>query len=481
VLLTLSSLGIHTFACGGDDRAPETSQVSPNGAANDASVPSIASADPAGTDSEDERGPAIDDGSAADGHDVRSPEQVPTEIATPASLPAGGVQEIVQAVVNGPLSFAAPLDISAGVQAGSSALDAQDLDGDGYVDVAVFMGSPRRFSWYQSPKTPGAGGWIKHNFPQPAVWRGFIGAAKFADIDRDGDFDLVVTMDDSTPSAYIYWLENPRPSASATSAWTIRQIRGDLPIRHINDLEIADMDGDGRLDVILRALEPSNELHIYFQDSATAWTGKVISAAPFGPTGEGFVVGNIDGAGQRDITICGHWLRAPSDPRKQSYTPFAIDAAFKEINQNTKEDVGDIDKDGLLDVVISPAEGYRSGKNHVLAWYRNPGNPASASSWTRTVLADNFNGGHTVELADMDRDGDLDVVSGVSWDLWGQTRSVKVYYNLDRGRFGNVQTVAKGKGLYSGVVRDIGKDSDLDIVGQDGYAGKSLPYLYEVR
>jgi hypothetical protein len=79
----------------------------------------------------------------------------------------------------------------------------------------------------------------------------------------------------------------------------------------------------------------------------------------------------------------------------------------------------------------------------------------------------------------MDGDGDLDAVSGVAWNLWGQTAAVTVYYNLGGGAFGNVQTVATGKGLYSGVVVDVGNDGDLDIIGQDTYSSSSRPYLYE--
>ena len=455
-----------------DESSPQSDAMSPAGEGD--AAPSLA--EPAAEEGEQGAADTPDEATdqSAPAHADVSGEEAANEQVSAPSEEIGGV---AQAVVNGPLTFAAAID-AAGGSTGATALDAQDLDGDGLIDVGVFRGSPRRFSWYQSPKTPGSA-WTKRPFPQPAIWRGFIGAAKFADIDRDGDYDLVVTMDDSTPSAYIYWLENPRPAQTAqTGTWTIRTIRANLPVRHINDLEVADMDGDGKLDVIFRALQPTNELHVYFQDSKTAWTGKVISAVPYGPTGEGFAVGNIDRSGHPDITICGHWLRAPASPRTQSYTAFGIDVGYKTVNQNTKEDVGDIDGDGDLDVVISPAEGYRGGRNHVLAWYRNPGNPSSVPAWTRTILASNMNGGHTVKLADMDRDGDLDVVSGVTWNLWGQTKSVKVYFNSDRGKFGIVQTVAAGRGLYSGVARDIGNDGKLDIIGQDGYAGSALSYVY---
>jgi hypothetical protein len=389
------------------------------------------------------------------------------------------------ALVDGPISFAKAKDVSAGAISGVSALDARDLDGDGLVDIGVFEGGKHAggrvtFAWFRSPAKPSSGGWTRHDLTLPSPSRPFIGAARFGDVDGDGDYDLVVSMDNhsgGTKSAYLHWLENPRPGAAATTAWTVRKIAGPLAVHHINDMELGDLDGDGKLDVVVRALDP-NQLQIYFQDSKSSWTQKVIDSKPFGPTGEGFALGQIDGAGQLDISICGHWLRAPTKPRTGSYTSFTIDAQYKTINANVKEAIGDIDGDGRADVLISPAEGYRNGANHDLAWYKGPTNPSSSTSWKKTVLRSNFNGGHTARLVDIDGDNDLDVVSGVAWSSWGQTRSITIYYNLGGGTFGNAQTVVTGKGLYSGVVRDLGADGDLDIIGQDYYSSASKPYIY---
>jgi hypothetical protein len=95
--------------------------------------------------------------------------------------------------------------------------------------------------------------------------------------------------------------------------------------------------------------------------------------------------------------------------------------------------------------------------------------------WKKTVIKANTNNHHTVKLGDMDNDNDLDVVVGVPWD----SQLVQIYYNNGRGSFNNAQTVHSGKGLYSGLVADLGNDGDLDIVGQDTYARESKPWIYE--
>ena len=79
----------------------------------------------------------------------------------------------------------------------------------------------------------------------------------------------------------------------------------------------------------------------------------------------------------------------------------------------------------------------------------------------------------------MDRDGDLDVVTGIPWSNEVSSISVNVHYNSGNGNFNASQEVASGKGLYSGVLFDIDGDDDLDIIGQNIYSNNGKPYFYE--
>jgi hypothetical protein len=265
---------------------------------------------------------------------------------------------------------------------------------------------------------------------------------------------------------------NPRPNSQASVTWSWHRANdGSLPYHHINDMEIADMDSDGKLDIVVRSLQP-NQIHIFFQDSISSYTRKSINTDI--SQSEGLAVGHIDSDGLADITYTGYWLQSPSAPRAERYTKRPIDPDYKNVNQNTKEAIGDIDGDGRSDVVLAPAEAFRKGGDHDLAWYKNPGGNYS-SPWKKTVIKATTNNHHTVKLGDMDNDDDLDVVVGVPWG----SQRVQIYYNNGRGSFGNARTVHSGKGLYSGVLHDLGNDGDLDIIGQDTYANKSKPWVYE--
>lgn len=384
--------------------------------------------------------------------------------------------------VHADVPFAPEKDVANGSVAGVSSLDVGDLNGDGWGDVIAIEGGKhaggrKTFAWFEAPTSIG-GVWRRHDFNNSSQLRLFLGSAKVADMDNDGDIDLVVSSDNhsgSSKQADVYVYINPG-SGAVTGSWSFQRVTPTtLALHHINDIEIADMDGDGKQDIIVRSLEP-NQIHIFFQNSISSYTHKTIDTDI--TASEGLAVGLLDSDGLPDITFTGHWLKSPSNPRTQSYTKLNIDSSYKNVNQNTKEAIGDIDGDGRNDVIISPAEAFRNGGNAALAWYKNPGSISSSNWQTNTILA-STNNTHTVKLADMDNDGDLDVVTGTPWPNSVSSVSVRVYYNNGAGSFGAAQVVESGKGLYSGVVYDIEGDGDLDIIGQNIYSGTSKPYVYE--
>lgn len=381
------------------------------------------------------------------------------------------------------IPFFAAKDVANGTVSGLSCVDAGRIDSDALPDVVCVEGGKhaggrRTLAWFRSPADP-QGSWTRHEINPSAPLRSFLGAAKLADFDNDGDLDLVVTSDNhsgGSKQADVSIFVNPGGAASST--WSYQRVTPTtLALHHINDIEIIDLDGDGRKDIICRSLEP-NQIHIFFQNSMSSWTRRTLDTGI--SASEGLSVGRIDGDHRPDITFSGWWFQTPSDVRNGAYAKRPIDSDYQNVNQNTKESTGDIDGDGLIDIVIGPAEAYRNGGNHVLAWYRNPGS-GYTSNWTRTVIKANTNNHHTVKLADMDGDGDLDVVTGKPWSATGIPKESVIFFNDGSGGFASSQAFVSGKGLYTAAIVDIGNDGDLDIVGQDSYAGTSKPWLYESK
>jgi hypothetical protein len=120
-----------------------------------------------------------------------------------------------------------------------------DLDQDGLEDVLVAVkGGPIRYHrrTSQSPPT-----WETHTIEMPPN-SGSGKALKVADINLDGQHDLVVTCEWANEGKIgTFWLSyNHKPTKSN---WTATSISG--PEGFINDLvQLTDLDGDGDLDVV---------------------------------------------------------------------------------------------------------------------------------------------------------------------------------------------------------------------------------------
>ena len=141
-----------------------------------------------------------------------------------------------------------------------------DMDGDGDLDVVMALGfyfrpgtdqsaaSLRRednqIVWYENSGKPTSGVWKKHVI-QPMFDDAFEAVA--ADLDGDGDIDVAATSW-RTPGR-VAWFEN---NGDPRGTWTHHPLKDNW--RSANQVIIADMDGDGRPDIIACAEHGSYEL-----------------------------------------------------------------------------------------------------------------------------------------------------------------------------------------------------------------------------
>ncbi|MBI5474640.1 MAG: T9SS type A sorting domain-containing protein, partial [Ignavibacteriae bacterium] len=212
-----------------------------------------------------------------------------------------------------------------------------------------------------------------------------------------------------------------------------------------HDVEVGDLNGDGKLDIVVRL----GSLVIFYQNNPNSWTAVTANSR----SSEGTALGDIDGDGDLDIAINGYWLENPK-PATSPWTERLINSSWPSM---VGVHIADVNGDGRKDVLLAPSES-ASGK---LAWYESTA--PRTGSWTEHVIDNTVSYIHTFKTADMDRDGDLDVVTAEMHQA-PDPDEVSVYRN-EGGALNWTQVVAGTTGSHNIRVADIGNDGDIDIIG----------------
>ena len=127
--------------------------------------------------------------------------------------------------------------------------------------------------------------------------------------------------------------------------------------------------------------------------------------------------------------------------------------------------VADMDNDGDMDIVSA------SISDDAIAWYENNG--AADPSWTAADIATSADGAQSVFVADMDNDGDMDIVSASYHD------DAIAWYENDGAADPSctaADITTSADGAVSVFVADVGKDGDWDIVHASGLVVASAGY-----
>jgi len=123
---------------------------------------------------------------------------------------------------------------------GKSGLDVGDVDRDGRVDIAFASG------WYEAPDDP-VGNWAWHSV---APLQG-VSHTELRDLDGDGDLDLVVAAGHGGDT--VAWFECP--ADDPLGIWRRHEVA--TAINAPRGLEVVDIDGDGDLDVVTCDFDPA--------------------------------------------------------------------------------------------------------------------------------------------------------------------------------------------------------------------------------
>ncbi|MFK7771222.1 MAG: T9SS type A sorting domain-containing protein [Saprospiraceae bacterium] len=339
------------------------------------------------------------------------------------------------------------------VAQGANSVYAEDLDGDGDLDVIAASTFVDKVEWYEN--TDGLG-----NFGDPQVVTtnaDMVYNVYAADIDGDGDIDILsVSRDDNK----VAWYENTDGLGNFSSEKIIS-----TDVSEATSIGVEDIDNDGDLDVIVGASGVNN----------LVWYENLDGLGNFGNeeiiNSNGFTVHSLRGVdfdGDNDIDILSgsengilSWYEN-LDGLGDFGTAQIVTSGEVQINS---VDAKDIDNDGDIDIISSS---YFYDK---LEWYENIdglGNFELVQEVTSTA-----DGIISIYAIDLDNDLDLDLVSAS-----GNDDRVTWYKNLDGlGNFGMQQDIVSITfDFAAAIAKDLDGDNDLDILATSLNDDKVLWY-----
>ena len=336
----------------------------------------------------------------------------------------------------GNATYSAPILISTAAS-GISSISTQDMDNDGDRDIVATQRTGNEVVWYKNLGNGNFADELVIHASATSTYSAFV-----ADLNNDQLPDVVYSYGN-----IIGWQANNGGTYSAAQDITAKA-------HGVRSVIMADIDGDGMDDLVSAS----------YDDDKMAWYKRLDNAGNFGrqlPVARALeapnyvYTGDFDGDGDLDV------LANSQHDAKLTWLENVNGIGFFGKEHIITENVsvgnttpiaypGDFDGDGDLDIAS------RQGSN--LLWYANDGQ----GNFTENLIHNN-NLATILRAGDLDGDGDLDLLTGqynndkLSW-----------YENLGGGNFGPEQTIYAPGGnngsMTSLQLADMDGDGDLDFI-----------------
>ncbi|MFO7825918.1 MAG: VCBS repeat-containing protein [Cyclobacterium sp.] len=281
------------------------------------------------------------------------------------------------------------------------------------------------------------------------------------DVNGDGNMDYVTG---GWFGKTLFWVENPGNNGE----WQPHEIAN---TGNVETTRAWDVNGDGHLDIVPNTPNQALAYYSLKRDDNGKGTGAFEKFPVTEKHGHGLGFGDINGDGRGDFIIPEGWLEAPEDLENGSWK---LHEAFQLEGASVPILVVDVNKDGLNDLIVG------QGHDYGLHWYEQK-RQGDNISFTQHPIDPYQSQYHTMEWADIDNDGEMELITGKRYRAHngndpGANDHLGLYYFkwngesftkniISYGPFGE----GKGAGLFFSV-EDLNADGMLDIVvaGKDG-------------
>jgi hypothetical protein len=354
-------------------------------------------------------------------------------------------------------------------------IDVADIDGDGKLDVVEGR------NWYQAPDFA----------PRPLRlvedWNGYVQSnGDFChDVDGDGLIDVIAG---SFLPTEVHWYKNPGGDGLKLGQVWKKAVLVDTKLSQNESSFLHDFDGDGQPEWITNSWKNENPVVVWKfttrGKSSTNKNAKSKAETASHPSltkhvvgkngnGHGMGFGDINNDGREDILFANGWYERPESDALSKAWKFHAD--WNGLHASCPMLIKDLNGDGLNDLV------WGKGHDYGLYWWEAIPNDDTAAKleFKQHVIDDRFSQPHTIHFADLDGDGNEELISGKrvrghnGKDPGGTEVPCMYYYKWNRETNSFKRFVIDEGHIGTGLqirTADLNSDGKLDIAvaGKDG-------------
>ena len=318
-----------------------------------------------------------------------------------------------------------------------------DVDGDGDLDAVTsgLINGSILESLNLLYLNDGTGTFTPSN--QNLTTTGYLGEdVELADLDGDGDLDLWIPNGDSSSNTPNLWINSGGGEFSPHLQ--------PVGLSSVEQVVLGDLDGDGDLDAVLARREAENA--IFINDGAANFTPAPLTVAPTDTRALG--LGDLDGDGDLDLLESNGQDHSKRVYFNDGAASFTGDPRLMGNTISWGVALGDLDSDGDLDAWVAnrSEQGCQVWMNDGMGEFTATGQqiipPGSSLSESREAA-----------LGDIDNDGDLD-----AWVANGFSQPDEVWLNDGNGLFTWQGQALGDLSSHDVELGDLNSDGSLDAV-----------------
>jgi len=326
-----------------------------------------------------------------------------------------------------------------------------DIDGDGKAEfVAIDALEQQKVSWFDHELVGGEHQWTEHTIDE-----NFLPAdLELQDIDGDGDLDIIIAgmctagevgvTNEACLESQMLWYEN----IDRGTIWE-KHVIGAMEAIGANYIAVADMDGDGDLDVAVTTtwlpIEPEHSEVAWFRNNlnqGSSWDKTIISQPDSSSIQytNGITISDFDRDGHSDVAVATskgveevgtvYWFKAPSAVG-EDWQRFQVDPGMETASWSIF--AYDVNRDGYDDLAVGRNDSRVSSNPGGIIFYINPRNPEKGEEWEQYSFEEgDYKMGPYFNFDDINSDGKLDIINTYTGEMAGDPGNVswiEFYFN----------------------------------------------------